>query len=65
MPDDLVAEVHLRAGRGRFSAYVTQAVERQVALDRLAEYVSEVETELGRPISEEFMAAAEAAWHGE
>ena len=51
------------SGRDGCSAYETHAVERQVALDRLAEYVSDVETELGRPISDELMAAAEAAWH--
>lgn len=63
MPDSLLAEVDQRAGRGQFSAYITRAVERQVALDRLADYVAEVEAELGRSISDELMAEAETAWH--
>jgi hypothetical protein len=65
MPDDLAEQVDQLAGPGRFSAYVARAVERQVALDRLAAYVNDVETELGRPISPELMAEAEVAWHAE
>lgn len=65
MPAGLAASVRDVAGPGRFSAYVADAVERKLALDRLAAYVADVETELGRPISDELMAEAEAAWHGE
>lgn len=64
MPSGLAASVRDVAGPGRFSAYVSDAVERKLALDRLAAYVADVEAELGRPISDEFMAEAEAAWHG-
>lgn len=64
MPAGLVASVRDVAGPGRFSAYVSDAVERKLALDRLAAYVADVEAELGRPISDELMAEAEAAWHG-
>lgn len=65
MPTGLAASVREVAGPGRFSAYVADAVERSLALDRLAAYVAEVETELGRPISDELMAEADAAWHGD
>lgn len=41
---------------------VDPSTERQ---ERLAAYVAEVEAKLGRPISDEAMAAAEAAWHDE
>lgn len=65
MPAGLAASVRDVAGPGRFSAYVADAVERKLALDRLAAYVADVETHLGRPISDELMAEAEAAWHAE
>jgi len=64
LPDTLTRSVRDRVGRGRFSAYVTAAVERQLELDRLAELVDDFEERLGRPISDELMAEAEAAWHG-
>lgn len=65
LPDALTRSVRDRVGRGRFSAYVTAAVERQLELDRLAELVDGFEERLGRPISDELMAEAEAAWHAE
>lgn len=65
LPDVLAASVRERVGPGRFSAYVTSAVERQLALDRLAELVAGIEEGLGHPIPAELMAEAEAAWHAE
>jgi Arc/MetJ-type ribon-helix-helix transcriptional regulator len=65
MPDSLARAVRELVGPGRLSAYVSAAVQRQIELDRLAEYVAAVEQDLGRPISEELMAEAEAAWHAE
>ena len=65
LPDALTRSVRDRVGRGRFSAYVTVAVERQLELDRLAELVDGFEERLGRPISDDLMAEAEAAWHAE
>lgn len=65
LPDVLTRSVRERVGRGRFSAYVAAAVERQLELDRLAELVDDFEERLGRPINEEKMAEAEAAWHAE
>lgn len=65
LPDALMRSVRDRVGPGRFSAYVAAAVERQLELDRLAELVEGFEQRLGRPIREDLMAEAEAAWHGE
>lgn len=65
LPDALTRSVRDRVRRGRFSAYVTAAVERQLELDRLAELVDGFEERLGRPISNELMAEAAAAWHAE
>lgn len=65
LPDALTRSVRDRVGPGRFSSYVAAAVERQLELDRLAELVDGFEQRLGRPIREDLMAEAEAAWHGE
>ncbi|MBW3640080.1 MAG: hypothetical protein KY451_09565 [Actinobacteria bacterium] len=65
LPDALTRSVRDRMGQGRFSAYVTAAVERQLELDRLAELVDGFEERPGRPISDDLMAEAEAAWHAE
>lgn len=63
MPAAIASAVREIAGRGQVSAYVSHAVERQLALDRLSVYVDDVEERLGRPISEDLMAEAAAAWH--
>jgi len=63
MPAAIAAAVREIAGRGQVSAYVSHAVERQLALDRLSAYVDDVEKRLGRPISDDLMAEAAAAWH--
>jgi hypothetical protein len=65
MRSELAKSVRDLAGPGQFSSYVSDAVERKLALDRLAAYVAEFEEDLGRPIGDELMAEAEAAWHGE
>ncbi len=65
LPDSLTRSIRQLVGPGRFSAYVTAAVERQLELDRLAELVAGIEERRGGPIPEELMAEAEAAWHGE
>jgi hypothetical protein len=64
VPASIVRAVRVVAGRGQVSGYVAHAVERQLALDRLAGYVDDVERNLGRPISDEFMDEAATAWHG-
>jgi hypothetical protein len=50
-----------RAGRGNVSAYVTQALLRQLEHDRLGDLVAELEQEYG-PITDEEKAAARAEW---
>jgi Arc/MetJ-type ribon-helix-helix transcriptional regulator len=61
MPEDLVAAVQQRTGRGKFSQYVTEAVSRQLELDVLAELSDQLTAEHG-PVPGEFLAGARAAW---
>lgn len=61
MPEDLTAAVQQRAGRGKFSQYVTEAVARQLELDLLAELSDQLTAEHG-PVPETFLREAEAAW---
>ncbi len=61
MPEDLVAAVQQRTGRGKFSQYVTEAVSRQLELDVLAELSDQLTAEHG-PVPGEFLAEARAAW---
>ena len=61
MPEDLTAAVQQRAGRGKFSQYVTEAVTRQLELDLLAELSDLLAAEYG-PVPEEYLAEARAAW---
>lgn len=64
LPEDVLAELRERVGPGGVSAYVTRAVERDLAVDRLAELLAELEAEFG-PVSEEGIARARAEWYGE
>ena len=61
MPEDLTSAVQRRAGRGRFSQYVTEAVARQLEVDLLAE-LSEVLAREHGPVPLEYLAEARAAW---
>ena len=61
MPEDLTAAVQRRAGRGKFSQYVTEAVSRQLEMDLLAELSGLLAAEHG-PVPEEYLAEAHAAW---
>ena len=61
MPEDLTSAVQRRAGRGRFSQYVTEAVARQLEVDLLAE-LSEVLAREHGPVPPEYLAEARAAW---
>jgi metal-responsive CopG/Arc/MetJ family transcriptional regulator len=51
MPADVLERVERRVGSRGFSAYVTEAVRRQLNRDALQEYIDEVEMESG-PITE-------------
>jgi hypothetical protein len=61
VPRGLAAQIRERAGRGNVSAYVTQALLRQLEHDRLGDLVTELEQEYG-PVSEEEIAAARSEW---
>jgi Arc/MetJ-type ribon-helix-helix transcriptional regulator len=61
MPEDLTAAVQQRVGRGKFSQYVTEAVNRQLEQDLLAELSDLLAAEHG-PVPAEYLAEAQAAW---
>ena len=61
VPRGLAAQIRERAGRGNVSAYVTEALLRQLERDRLGDLVAELEQEYG-PITDEEKAAARAEW---
>lgn len=61
VPKGLSAQIRERAGRGNVSAYVTQALLRQLEHDRLGDLVAELEQEYG-PLAEEEIAAARSEW---
>ena len=61
MPEDLTSAVQRRAGRGKFSQYVTEAVARRLELDLLAELSDVLAVEHG-PVPPEYLAEARAAW---
>lgn len=61
VPAPVAEEIRARAGRGNVSAYVTQALIRQLEHDRLGDLVAELEEAHG-PITDEELAAARAEW---
>jgi hypothetical protein len=61
IPSDLAAELRERAGRGNVSAYVTDALIRQLEHDRLGDLVAEL-ADVHGPVTEEELAAARAEW---
>jgi hypothetical protein len=61
MPSDVAAELRSRAGRGNVSAYVTDALIRQLEHDRLGDLLAEL-AETHGPVTEEELARARAEW---
>jgi hypothetical protein len=61
MPEDLTSAVQRRAGRGKFSQYVTEAVARQLEVDLLTDLSNVLAIEHG-PVPPEYLAQARAAW---
>lgn len=61
VPKGLAAQIRERAGRGNVSAYVTQALLRQLEHDRLGNLVAELE-QIHGPVSEDEVAAARSEW---
>ncbi|MEU5220067.1 hypothetical protein AB0G79_28280 [Streptomyces sp. NPDC020807] len=70
LPEELAEEIRAKVGPGEFSAYVTQAIQRQREQDRLGELVAWMVEENG-PLTDEERAAADAEfrenerWHRE
>ena len=61
--EDVLAEARERAGRRELSAYVNEALQRQLQHDRLGELLAEMETESG-PIPPELLEEARGLWQG-
>jgi hypothetical protein len=47
LPEDLAETVRARTGAGGFSAYVAEALEQRLAMDRLGEIVEDFEADQG------------------
>jgi hypothetical protein len=60
LPEDLAETVRTHVGPGGFSAYVAEALEQRVAMDRLREIVADFETD-NDPLSREEIEAARAS----
>jgi hypothetical protein len=59
LPEDLAETVRHHVGPGGFSAYVAEALEQRVAMDRLRELVADFETD-NDPLTREEVDAARA-----
>jgi len=59
LPEELAETIRSRTGPGAFSAYVAEALEHKLAMDKLAEIVADFETD-NDPITPEELAAAMA-----
>ncbi|MGH3488744.1 MAG: hypothetical protein ACRDP8_12640 [Actinopolymorphaceae bacterium] len=57
LPEDLAEAVRSHVGRGGFSAYVAEALEQRVAMDKLREIVEDFETDNDPLTSEEVEAS--------
>lgn len=61
--ESVLAEARQRAGHRELSAYVTDALRRQLQHDRLGELLAEMEVEAG-PIPHDLMEEARRLWRG-
>jgi Arc/MetJ family transcription regulator len=59
--EDVLAAARARAGRRELSAYVNEALRRQLQRDRLAEMLAEMDAESG-PIPDDVMEEARRPW---
>ncbi|MGA5896744.1 hypothetical protein [Streptomyces venetus] len=59
LPEDLAEAARTHVGPGGFSAYVAEALEQRVAMDKLREVVADFETD-NDPLSREEIEAARA-----
>lgn len=60
LPEELAETVRSHVGPGAFSAYVAEALEHKVAMDKLAELVTDFETR-NDPLTDADIEAARAA----
>ena len=61
--EEVLDEARARAGHRELSAYVNDALSRQLQHDRLGEFLAEMETESG-PIPPEMLEEARELWRG-
>lgn len=61
--EDVLAEARQRAGRRELSAYVSEALRRQLQHDRLAELLAKMTAESGT-IPKDVMEEARQLWRG-
>lgn len=61
--EGVLAEARERAGHRELSAYVNEALQRQLQHDRLGELLAEMETQSG-PIPPELLEEARELWQG-
>lgn len=61
--EEVLAEARERVGPRELSAYVTEALRRQLQHDRLGELLAEMEAESG-PIPDDLLVEARALWRG-
>ena len=61
--EDVLAEARDRVGRRELSAYVSDALRRQLQHDRLGELLAEMEAESG-PIPADLLEEARSLWRG-
>lgn len=59
LPEELGEEIRERVGAGAFSAYVAEALEHRLAMEKLGEIVQDYELHHG-PLSQEAIDAAAA-----
>ncbi|NKY48793.1 hypothetical protein [Nocardia vermiculata] len=60
LPEDLADAVREHVGSGSFSAYIAEALQQRVAMDKLGEIVADYAKD-NEPISQEEIDAARAA----
>jgi Arc/MetJ-type ribon-helix-helix transcriptional regulator len=59
LPEELAETVRSRVGPGGFSAFVAEAIEHRIAMDRLGEIVADFEAE-NDPLTDQEIEAARA-----
>jgi Arc/MetJ family transcription regulator len=61
--EDVLTEARERVGRRELSAYVSEALRRQLQYDRLGELLAQMDAESG-PIPDDAMEEARQLWQG-